>query len=97
MSLEFFVKQYMDLSDTEEYKKAKEIVENKEKLREKIKKMMKEQNTNKINLIHKNVPVEFGYNVKCVEYIDTKSIPKEIVSKHTKTREYWYEYIKKYR
>lgn len=95
MSLEFLVKQYLDLSETEEYRKAKRIIENKEKLRQQIKKTMKEQNINRVNIVHKNTPVEFGYNIKYTEYLDTKSIPKEILMKHTKTREYWYEYVKR--
>lgn len=92
--LQHLVKKYIKSND-DDYKKAKKIVDEREKLKEKIKKLMKQHNINKTNIVIDNKQIEYGFNIKYLKQIDTKSIPKEIREQYTMMRDYWYEYIKK--
>lgn len=91
--LQHLVKKYIK-SDDDNYKKAKKIVDEREKLKEKIKKIMKEHNINKTNIVIDNNQIEYGFHIKYLKQIDTKSIPKEIREQYITMRDYWYEYKK---
>jgi len=94
MSLTYLLEKYLTILHNPKYQKAQKLMDKKEKLRNDIKKMMKEQNLTKTNIVFNNKNVEYGFKVRCVESVDTKSLPEEIKKQYSVSKEYWYEYFR---
>ena len=88
--LDVLVRQYVDLNN-EEYERAKEIVNQREKVKEAIKKQLKGMNQHIYRLRTDELDAIVGFEVKQYQKVDVDAIPPEIKNKYIKYQEIWRE------